>query len=125
MKGEFDMTDILKDPKVVRETTEAQIAVHWGEEELYYPPASFISQANLSDPDVNKRFSEANFPDCFQEYAEMLTWDERWHTTLDTNDPPFWKWFVGENSAGGAGITVNTAPEIFNAGVDIMTTGDH
>src|ERR1035438_10190531 len=89
------MTDILKDPKVVRETTEAQIAVHWGEEELYYPPASFISQANLSDPDVNKRFSEANFPDCFQEYAEMLTWDERWHTTLDTNEPPFWKWFVG------------------------------
>src|ERR1035438_6500756 len=95
MKGEFDMTDILKDPKVVRETTEAQIAVHWGEKEFYYPPASFISQANLSDPDVNRRFSEENFPDCFQEYAEMLTWDERWHTTLDTNEPPFWKWFVG------------------------------
>jgi metallophosphoesterase (TIGR00282 family) len=31
----------------------------------------------------------------------------------------------GENAAGGAGITVNTAGEIFNAGVDIMTTGDH
>src|SRR5579862_3409735 len=31
----------------------------------------------------------------------------------------------GENSAGGAGITVNTAEEIFEAGVDIMTTGDH
>ena len=31
----------------------------------------------------------------------------------------------GENSAGGAGITVNTANEIFDAGVDIMTTGDH
>lgn len=31
----------------------------------------------------------------------------------------------GENAAGGAGITVNTAAEIFNAGVDIMTTGDH
>lgn len=31
----------------------------------------------------------------------------------------------GENAAGGAGITVNTATEIFNAGVDIMTTGDH
>jgi acetyl-CoA synthetase len=25
----------------------------------------------------------------------MLTWDQYWHTTLDTNDPPFWKWFVG------------------------------
>lgn len=31
----------------------------------------------------------------------------------------------GENAAGGAGITVNTAAEIFNAGVDIMTSGDH
>jgi len=31
----------------------------------------------------------------------------------------------GENAAGGAGITVNTATEIFNSGVDVMTTGDH
>jgi hypothetical protein len=31
----------------------------------------------------------------------------------------------GENAAGGAGITVNTANEIFEAGVDVMTTGDH
>jgi metallophosphoesterase (TIGR00282 family) len=31
----------------------------------------------------------------------------------------------GENAAGGSGITVNTAWEIFAAGVDIMTSGDH
>jgi metallophosphoesterase (TIGR00282 family) len=31
----------------------------------------------------------------------------------------------GENSAGGSGITVNTAEEIFAAGVDIITSGDH
>jgi metallophosphoesterase (TIGR00282 family) len=31
----------------------------------------------------------------------------------------------GENAAGGSGITVNTAEEIFSAGVDIMTSGDH
>jgi 2',3'-cyclic-nucleotide 2'-phosphodiesterase len=31
----------------------------------------------------------------------------------------------GENSAGGAGITVGTANEIFSAGVDIITSGDH
>ncbi len=31
----------------------------------------------------------------------------------------------GENSAGGSGITVNTANEIFAAGVDIITSGDH
>jgi metallophosphoesterase (TIGR00282 family) len=31
----------------------------------------------------------------------------------------------GENSAGGSGITPNTAGEIFSAGVDVITTGDH
>jgi metallophosphoesterase (TIGR00282 family) len=31
----------------------------------------------------------------------------------------------GENSAGGAGITVLTAKELFDAGVDIITCGDH
>jgi metallophosphoesterase (TIGR00282 family) len=31
----------------------------------------------------------------------------------------------GENAAGGSGITVKTAAEIFAAGVDLMTTGDH
>lgn len=31
----------------------------------------------------------------------------------------------GENSAGGSGITPKTAEEIFSAGVDVITTGDH
>jgi len=31
----------------------------------------------------------------------------------------------GENSAGGSGITPRTAEEIFTAGVDIVTSGDH
>jgi metallophosphoesterase (TIGR00282 family) len=31
----------------------------------------------------------------------------------------------GENSAGGAGITPATAGELFSAGVDLITTGDH
>jgi 2',3'-cyclic-nucleotide 2'-phosphodiesterase len=31
----------------------------------------------------------------------------------------------GENSAGGSGITVNTAEEIFSSGVDVITSGDH
>ena len=77
------------------ETTEAQIAVHWREEEYYYPSSKFIGQANLSDPGVLDRFAEDKFPECFREYADLLHWDQYWHTTLDTNDPPFWKWFVG------------------------------
>jgi len=31
----------------------------------------------------------------------------------------------GENSAGGSGITTGTAAEIFAAGVDVITSGDH
>ena len=31
----------------------------------------------------------------------------------------------GENAAGGSGITVKTADEIFAAGVDVITCGDH
>jgi metallophosphoesterase (TIGR00282 family) len=31
----------------------------------------------------------------------------------------------GENSAGGSGITVKTAEEIFASGVDVITCGDH
>ncbi len=75
--------------------TESRIDVHWREETLIEPPANFVAQANMADPDVYGRFSEENFPECYREYADMLTWDEPWHTTLDTSNPPFWKWFVG------------------------------
>ncbi len=78
-----------------QQVSEAQIAVHWREEELYYPPAKFIGQANASDPAILDRFSEENFPECFKEYADLLSWDHYWHTTLDSSNPPFWKWFVG------------------------------
>jgi acetyl-CoA synthetase len=75
--------------------SEAQIAVHWREEDYFYPSASFIAQANGTDPDLFERFGPDHFPECFKEYADLLDWDEYWHTTLDTSDPPFWKWFVG------------------------------
>ena len=77
------------------EISEAQIAVHWQEEEYYHPPAKFISQANLTDEAVYERFSLDHIPDCFKEYADLLDWYKYWETTLDTSNPPFWKWFVG------------------------------
>jgi acetyl-CoA synthetase len=77
------------------QVTEAQIAVHWKEEDFYYPPPRFIGQSNASDPSIRDRFTEDRFPECFKEYADLLTWDEYWHTTLDTSNPPFWRWFVG------------------------------
>jgi acetyl-CoA synthetase len=78
-----------------QQVSEAQIAVHWREEEYYEPPEAFVRQANANDPAIFDRFTEDKFPECFREYADLLTWDEPWHTTLDTSNPPFWKWFVG------------------------------
>ncbi len=77
------------------EASEAQIAVHWQEEGYYYPSTKFIAQANMTDETIYDRFSLDNFPECFKEYADLLDWYKYWETTLDTSNPPFWKWFVG------------------------------
>jgi acetyl-CoA synthetase len=86
---------MAKDQEEEVPVSEAHIAVHWREEEYYQPPPKFIGQANASDPSIFERFSEKHFPDCFKEYADLLTWDRYWHTMLDTSNPPFWKWFAG------------------------------
>ena len=74
---------------------ESEIAVHWQEEELIQPLPGFIAQANMADPAAFERFGAENWPDCFREYAELLDWDQYWHTTVDTSNPPFYNWWVG------------------------------
>src|SRR5215467_5839825 len=54
------------------EVSEAEIAVHWQEEDYVNPPEKFVAQANLNDPKVFERFSLDNFPGCFKEYADLL-----------------------------------------------------
>ena len=76
-------------------TSEAEIAVHWKEEDYFLPSAQFIAQANMTDPLIYERFGLENFPECFKEYADMLSWYQYWHTMLDTSDAPCWKWFIG------------------------------
>ena len=44
------------------QVSEAQIAVHWREEDYYHPPARFIGQANAADPAIFERFREERFP---------------------------------------------------------------
>ncbi|HET7264300.1 MAG TPA: acetate--CoA ligase [bacterium] len=83
------------DTRSATAVTEAEIAVHWKEEEYYHPGPKFIGQANLTDPAVMDRFKLENFPECFREYGDLLSWDRYWHTTFDGSNPPFWKWFVG------------------------------
>jgi acetyl-CoA synthetase len=81
--------------KELTEVSEAEIAVHWQEEEYFCPSTQFIAQANMTDPSIYERFSLDHFPECFKEYADLLDWYQYWHTTLDTSDAPCWKWFVG------------------------------
>src|SRR6516164_9124087 len=77
------------------EVSEAEIAVHWQEEDYIRPPKTFVTQANLKDAAVFDRFSLDKFPECFKEYADLLDWNKSWDVTLDTSHPPFWRWFVG------------------------------
>lgn len=63
------------------------------EQEYFRPPSAFVGQANVSDPAVYDRFDD--FPAGFEEYAELLDWDERWDQVLDASNPPFYEWFVG------------------------------
>ncbi len=39
------------------QVSEAQIAVHWREEEYYPPPPKFVEQANANDPAILERFT--------------------------------------------------------------------
>src|SRR5256884_1054756 len=81
--------------QVLTEVSEAQIAVHWKEEDHYQPSEKFKAQANMRDPRIFEQFTLDKFPDCFKAYADMLTWFEPYRTVLDTSDAPFWKWFAG------------------------------
>ena len=92
------------------QVSEAQIAVHWREEEYYPPPPKFVEQANANDPAIFERFTDDKFPDCFKEYADLLTWDQPWHTTLDSSNPPFWKWFVGGKLNASTSATSPRSP---------------
>jgi acetyl-CoA synthetase len=89
------MTEPNDDDLGPDESSEALIAVHWREEGYYPPPASFVAQANAADPAILDEFTEDKYPECFDAYANLLTWYKPWHTTLDTSNAPFWKWFVG------------------------------
>src|SRR5260370_7589178 len=78
-------------PKV--KENEAQIAVHWKEEEYFHPSPQFIGQANLNDPAILARFIENNIPKCSPDYAAPLLYDQKHHTPLTTITPPFQQCF--------------------------------
>src|SRR5437879_13725120 len=77
------------------EVSEAQIAVHWQEENYFSAPKDFTAQANLTDKGVFKRFALEKFPGYYKEFAELLDWYKTGHKIFDGSTPPFCRWFVG------------------------------
>jgi len=74
-------------------TAEGELEARLSEQEYFRPPSKFVGQANVSDPAVYDRFGE--FPDGFEEYANLLDWNEPYEQVLDASDPPFYRWFTG------------------------------
>ena len=73
---------------------DAQLESRLTEQEYFRPPAEFVGQANATEPSIYERFDE-NYPEAFEEYAELLDWDEHWDEVLDDSNPPFYEWFTG------------------------------
>ncbi len=85
----------MRQEKIQEEVSEAQIAVHWKEEEHIKPSNKFILQANMTDVKILDKFGINNFPDCYKDYADILDWYKPYNNILDSSNPPFYKWFVG------------------------------
>jgi len=82
----------MADPDV---DLEARLA----EQDSFEPPADFVEQANVTDPDIYDEF-EANWPDCWTQAADLLDWEAEYTEILDDSNPPFYEWFAdGELNA--------------------------
>jgi len=77
---------MTKDDRQLEARLEAQ--------DVFEPSDAFVSQANVSDPDVYGRF-DAEWPHCWEEAADLLTWESPYDRVLDDSDPPFFEWFTG------------------------------
>ncbi|MFP9190406.1 acetate--CoA ligase [Natronosalvus vescus] len=62
--------------------------------ETYEPPASFVEQANVNDPGIYDDFEE-NWPDCWEQAADLVSWFDEYDTVLEDDDAPFYRWFTG------------------------------
>ncbi|AWB26881.1 acetate--CoA ligase [Halococcoides cellulosivorans] len=73
---------------------DATLETQLSDQEYVRPPTQFVGQANATDPGIYDRF-EATYPDCFEEFAALLDWDDHWDEVLDDSNPPFYEWFKG------------------------------
>ena len=72
---------------------DVELEARLAEQESFYPPASFVDQANVTDEAIYDEFSE-NWPDCWTRAADLLSWDTEYSTILDDSNEPFYEWFA-------------------------------
>ena len=78
---------------------DVELEARLAEQDSFEPPADFVDQANVTDPDIYDEF-ETNWPDCWSRAADLLDWDSEYTELLDNSNPPFYEWFAdGELNA--------------------------
>ncbi|MBW3612770.1 MAG: AMP-binding protein, partial [Chloroflexi bacterium] len=83
------------------------------EDRTFPPPAEFVDEALLSDPQIYERTAtEEGFRDFWTREGNRLDWMEPWNE-LYTWEPPYAKWFIG----GKLNVSVNCLDRHVNAGL--------
>ncbi|SNZ03290.1 acetyl-coenzyme A synthetase [Natronoarchaeum philippinense] len=73
---------------------DVQLEARLVEQDSFEPPEEFVEQANVSDPGIYEEFEE-NWPDAWEQAADLLDWESEWDDVLVEEDAPFYEWFVG------------------------------
>jgi acetyl-CoA synthetase len=76
------------------EEPDVELEARLEEQEEFFPPESFVEQANVADPEIYDRF-ESEWPDCWEAAADLLDWESPYDQVLDDSEEPFYEWFVG------------------------------
>ncbi|NGM67510.1 acetate--CoA ligase [Natronolimnobius sp. AArcel1] len=72
----------------------------WGQDRTvptgspHSPPAWFTEQANVADSSIYETF-DTSWPACWEQAADLLSWDREYDSVLETDDAPFYEWFSG------------------------------
>ena len=61
--------------------------------EEFDPPEKFVEQANVTDEGIYEDFEE-NWPECWENAAELLDWESEYDQVLDDSNEPFYEWFI-------------------------------
>jgi acetyl-CoA synthetase len=76
------------------DSEDTQLEARLAEQESFEPPESFVEQANVSDPKIYEEFEE-NWPDCWEQAADLLDWESDYDEVLVDDNEPFYEWFTG------------------------------